>query len=153
MKHGVVPKRARYMSGWKEGMAEYCQPHNAFVIGERGWRHNNICSADLREEFLHGYTEGRQLYLARVEVDNLERDIEQKTARLTEIKSRIVSTAAAQLNPVLTPVERIDLATKVQRLHEERQQLRKELPQLESELAIKSRELDRLNQTMAATTQ
>ena len=52
----------------------------------------------------------------------------------------------------LTPAERIDLATEVQRLHEEKGRIEAELPDIEAELAIKRRELDKLSQTLAVTT-
>ena len=152
MKHDIVPDRADYMVGWEEGIREYCEPNNAFAVGERGWNHNNACPADLRKPFLHAYKEGRSLYQARLDVANLERDIEHKTARLAEANSQIVSTAAAQLNPALTAAERVELAARVQRLYDEKQRLRNELPDLETELVIKSRQLDRLDRTLASNT-
>lgn len=150
--HGVVPDRAEYRLGWEEGAREYCEPNNGFHVGERGWQHNNICPADLQAGFLTAYREGRSLYQARVSVANLEWELDQKTARLAEVKAQIVSTAASQLNGELTPTERIELAARVQRLLEEREQLRAEIPDVEAELAIKSRELDQLNRSLASVT-
>jgi hypothetical protein len=152
VRHGIVPDRDDYMAGWEQGVREYCTPNNAFDVGERGWGHDNVCPADQRTDFLAAYREGRSLYLARVEVANLERELDYKTARLGELKSAVVNTAAAQLNGDLTPAERIDLATEVQRLHEEKGRIEAELPDIEAELAIKRRELDKLSQTLAVTT-
>jgi hypothetical protein len=150
VEHGIVPDRSEYMVGWREGIREYCEPGNGFVIGERGWAHNNVCPSELRADFVDAYGEGRQLFLARSEVNNLQRELDQKTARLTEVKSQIVNVAAQQLNGDLTPTQRIELATQVQRLYDERETLRMEIPQIEAELAVKSRELDRLAQSLAA---
>ena len=152
VEHGVVPDRAEYMVGWEQGVREYCEPNNGFYVGERGWQHNNVCPADLRVGFLSAYKEGRSLYQARVDVANLEWAIDQKTARLPEVNTQIVSAAAAQLNGELPPAERIDLAARVQRLYAEKERLRAEIPDLEAELAIKSRELDRLEQSLASIT-
>ena len=152
MKQDIVPDRADYMLGWNEGVREYCQPNNGFSVGEHGWAHNNICPSDMRADFQHAWKEGRSLYQARAEVANLERELDRRTARLTEVKSQIVSVAAAQLNGDLTATERIDLATRVQRLYEEKEHLKVTIPDVEAELAFKSRELDRLSRTLAVVT-
>jgi hypothetical protein len=151
MEHGIAPNRASYMSGWEQGAREYCEPSNAYHIGERGWSHNNICPTDLRAGFLTAYQEGRRLYEARVTVANLEWEIDQKTGRLDAIKSEIISAGAAQLDPELTVEQRVELGTRVQRLLDEQTRLKQELPDLEAELAIKSRELDRLSGALAMT--
>ncbi len=149
VKHGIIPDRHGYMVGWDDGAREYCASNNAFSIGERGKGHNNICPTDLRANFLHAYQQGRSLYLARVAVANLERTFYQRTGRLEQVKAEIVATAAAQLNPVWTPAERIELLAKTKRLNDEKHQLQASIPQLEADLAIRARELDALSQTLA----
>lgn len=151
MKHDVMPDRAEYMVGWDQGIREYCEPTNGFRVGERGWDHNNVCPAELRASFETAYSEGRALYQARAEVANLEWELDQNRTRLSSVKSEIVSVAAAQLNAELTPTERIDLATRLQRLYEEKERLNAEIPDLEADLADKSRELENLSQTLASS--
>ena len=151
-KSGIVPDRTAYMTGWDEGAREYCEPNNGFSVGERGWQHNNICPSELRGSFLHAYNEGRSLYQARSDVLRLEQELEHKTARVANLKSQIVAAIAAQLEPQLSVSERVQLGTSVQRLHEEQRRLNAEIPALERELATRSRELDRLNQTLAGVT-
>jgi hypothetical protein len=137
------------MVGWDDGAREYCASNNAFSIGERGRGHNNICPTDLRTNFLHAYQQGRSLYLARMAVANLERTLYQQTGRVEQVKAEIVSTAAAQLNPVWTPAQRIELLAKTKRLNDEKHQLQASIPQIEADLAIRARELDALSQTLA----
>ena len=149
MQYGIVPDRAGYMLGWDEGVRQYCDPNNGFNAGQHGWDYQNVCPSDLREGFVEAYREGRRLYLARVAVANLEAEINRKTQRIEAIKSEMVSVASAQINPELTVDERIRLAAKLQNLHAERERLIAELPQLEHELAVKARELDRLSQLTA----
>jgi len=153
MEHGVAPDRASYMLGWQEGARDYCQPNNGFYIGERGWSHNNICPQELQGGFLTAYQEGQRLYQARLAVSNLEWEIDQKTGRLEAIKSEIISAGAAQLNGELTLEDRVQLGARVQRLLDEQARLKQELPDLETELAIKTRELDQLNRTVALSPQ
>lgn len=149
-RHGIVPDRAEYMLGWESGVREYCQPSNGFQVGEHGWRHDNVCPQDLQAGFLSAYREGLDLYQARAAVANLEWEIARKTERLAEVKTQIVTTAAAQLDAGLTAADRVELVSRVQRLHEEQQRLKREIPDLEAELLVKSRELDNLNRTLAA---
>lgn len=152
VEHGITPNRSQYMVGWEAGIREYCDPSNAYYAGERGWSHNNACPSDMRAAFLAAYEEGWVLYQARTDVANLEWEIDQKVARQSAVKSEIVSATAAQLDGSLTTAQRVELATRVQRLYDEQQRLGKEIPDLEAELVIKRRELDRLTATTASAT-
>ncbi|MGE0624252.1 MAG: DUF2799 domain-containing protein [Pseudomonadales bacterium] len=152
VEHGITPSRSQYMVGWEAGVREYCEPSNAYYAGERGRAHNNVCPADMRGAFLAAYEEGWTLYRARTDVANLEWEIDQKVARKSAVKSEIISATAAQLDGTLTTTQRVELATRVQRLYEEQSRLDKEIPDLEAELVIKRRELDRLTASMASAT-
>ncbi len=152
VEHGITPSRSQYMVGWEAGIREYCEPSNGYYVGERGWSHNNVCPSDMRGAFLAAYEEGWTMYRARTDVANLEWEIDQKVTRQSAVKSEIISATAAQLDPTLTTTQRVELATRVQRLYEEQQRLGKEIPDLEAELVVKRRELDRLTATTASAT-
>jgi len=149
--HGVVPDRAAYMAGWSQGADEYCRPGNGFKVGESGDDDNDICPAALRDEFERGYQSGRQLYLARSEVESLEHTIDQKRARLSEIDAEIVGSATSQFDPTLTPGERLQRLSWTQHLTDEKADLERAIPDLESELADKSAHLAMLQQQMASS--
>lgn len=149
VEHGIIPDRTAYMRGWQEGVTEYCQPNRAFEIGELGQGHDNVCPADMQSQFTAAYREGRRLYLARVEVSNLERLIGDKEHRLETVKAEIVSSAADQLDPMLTPADRVEMLAYTHRLTEEKQRLESEIPALVDELAHKQAELEHLRQTLA----
>jgi len=149
--HGIVPDRHGYMLGWEQGAREFCQPDNAFAVGERGASYNNICPEELRAEFVSAYSQGRTLYLARKAVNHIEREIHTNRSRLETVKSEIVASAAAQFSGTLLPEERLQLIARTQRLHEEQQDLEYELEELEHELIIKERELNSLNRALAST--
>jgi hypothetical protein len=150
VKHGIIPDRVGYMTGWNDGVREYCQPNNAFEIGERGAGHNNVCPLGMQAPFTTAYRQGRKLYLAWIEVSNLEKSINQKERRLQQIKADLVSSATEQLNPLLTTAERIELGAYTHRLYEERHRLKMELPALSSELAAKQTELDVLRHSLVS---
>ena len=149
VEHGIIPDRAGYMLGWEQGIQEYCQPNNAFAEGSRGVRYDNVCPAAMQADFIAAYKDGRSLFKARADVNRLRSLIFQKEARLEQGKTELVASAAEQLNPQLSPQERIELLARTRRLHEEQADIRVELPQLASELEQKSAELDSLSQTLA----
>ncbi len=149
VEHGIIPDRSGYMAGWNEGIREYCQPNNAFEIGELGRGHNNVCPGEMQTTFTTAYREGRKLYLLRVEVANIERAIAQSEQRLEAVKAEIVSSATHQLDPLLTPADRIELAAHTHRLTEERHRLQHDIPALLDELDDKQAELDGLRQSLA----
>ncbi|MBW2232031.1 MAG: hypothetical protein JRH17_16745, partial [Deltaproteobacteria bacterium] len=68
------------------------------------------------------------------------------------VKEEMVSTATAQLNPLLTPAARIELLAKIERLNGEKNRLAAQIPQLEDEFARKADDLEELNRSMAALT-
>ena len=152
VQHDVFPDRDSYMVGWEQGMREYCKPHNAFVTGERGQRYSNVCPASMDHEFQEAYQEGRELYLARAAVANLERKIVERENRLEVVKAEIVSSATSQLDPFLTPAQRIELIAYTQRLTEEKSRIHAEIPELEDQLAEQAQHLDALTQTLASVT-
>ena len=147
--HGVTPDRHGYMIGWNQGAREYCQPNNAFDVGERGAGHNNICPTGLAGSFLGAYQQGRKLFLARSAIAKLERLIHQKEYRVEQIKAEIVSSATDQLNPALAAAERIELLSRTKRLADERTKLGHELPALHDELDDRIRDLEVLNASLA----
>jgi hypothetical protein len=62
----------------------------------------------------------------------------------------MVMTVSAQLDPLLLPAHRIQLAARVKQLYDEKNRLKTEIPALEQELTIRTRELETLNEQMAA---
>jgi chromosome segregation ATPase len=103
----------------------------------------------MQTTFTRAYREGRKLYLLRVEVANIEAAIAQSEQRLEAVNAEIVSSATRQLDPLLAPADRIELAAHTHRLTEERHRLQHEIPALVDELDDKQAELDRLRQALA----
>lgn len=150
VKHGVIPDRDEYMAGWRDGVVDFCQPDNGFAIGSQGRGYANVCPNHLTRPFVAAYQNGRELYGLRSDVANLERRIQRSHARLDQLDSEIVASAAKQLDGELTPEERINLIALTQRLHEEKTRTEVELPQLQHRLDHKRAELDSLSRSLAA---
>lgn len=148
--HGVTPDRAAYQLGWQEGIVEFCTPRNAYEIGLRGDPVDSACPAPLRDAFVSAWDRGHRLCVARDRVAEIEQAIASKTLRLETIDEEMIVTASAQLDPLLLPAHRIQLAARVKQLYDEKVRLTAEIPALEKELAIRTSELEELNQKMAA---
>ncbi len=152
VKHGIIPDREGYMLGWREGIREYCAPYNAFSVGERGVRYDNICPNDLQADFIAAYKDGRALFKARGEVTRLQNLIARNESRREKIKAELLAAAAEQLNPMMTTQERVALLARMQRLNEEQRRIRRELPHHRYELQLKTTELESLNRLLASAT-
>jgi hypothetical protein len=152
VQHGIIPDREGYMLGWREGIREYCQPYNAFTVGERGVRYDNICPNDMQADFIAAYKDGRALYKARAEVNRLQNLIARNESRREHIKAELLTTAAEQLNPMMTTQERVALLARMQRLNEEQRRIRRDLPHQRYELQLKTTELESLNRLLASAT-
>ncbi len=149
--HGVTPDRAAYLAGWQQGIAEFCQPDNGFELGRSGEGHANVCPAAQRDAFLAAFDRGRSLFAAEARVREVESAIAQKTHRLHTIDEEMVATASAQLDPLLLPAQRIQLAARVKTLHDEKLRLKAEIPALEAELRLRLREFETLDGAVAST--
>ena len=145
---GIVPQRSGYLSGWNEGLSIYCTADNGFLLGQRGAAFNTVCNAERREPYASAYDNGRQLYLARQEVINLNHQIDHHVARLEYIKKDMVAVTTAQLTADLTTQERISLLAELEALASERATIKAELPHLEQALADAQDKLDRVSKIL-----
>ena len=149
VKHGVVPDRDSYLVGWHNGIEQYCQPTNGFAAGERGAGYGNVCPEHLQSAFFDAYTEGRQLYLARAEIKNLERLIHQKEHHLTKVKDDLVDAETLLIEGDLTSRERREVLEDTKALAQEQGQLETEIEDLKIEAAVKSDRLASLRHSLA----
>lgn len=146
---GIVPSRNSYMAGWQSGVREYCTADNGFNRGERGMQTNSICKGELREPFASAFENGRRLYLARLEVNRITKQLHNFDHRLEQIKHELVDLTAAQLNPKLLPEERIHMLAEMDSLRNESADIKAAIPQLEDDLYVSETELERINQELS----
>ena len=132
--HGVVPDSQTYREGWYQGIAEFCEPGNGYSTGVAGNPLPRVCPEPHRAGFQQAYNDGRRLFLARSEVEQIETSIQRTEARMDAITSELVEIAAAQIVPDLATEERIALGTRAQKLLAEQRRLRHDLPELHARL-------------------
>ena len=149
VKHGIVPDRNAYLAGWEEGVAQHCQPNNGFNAGERGASYSNVCPDNLKDSFYEAYQDGRRLFLAHSEINNLSRSISQKEYRLKQIKSQITSTEVRLVDDATPAIQRRELLEITKDLAQEQGRLHAEIQDLTVDVAVKTERLQRLRQTLA----
>ena len=147
---GIVPERNLYLSGWEEGLLAYCTADNGFQQGLHGRGFNSLCRDELREPYASAHADGRQLYIARRDVNQLRQTVRDQHNRIEQIKQEIIGVTTAQLAPDLTAEERLRLLAKLDDLADERAMLKAELPRTEQALMDAEDHLARLDQTFAA---
>jgi len=147
---GIVPNRGTYMAGWNDGLSAYCTADSGFRLGQRGAAFNTVCNAAMREPFASAYRDGRMLYQAQNEVNYLVNLIGNNEVRLAQIKQDMVAVGAAQLDPLLTPEERVNLLAQLDALVDERSAIQADLPELQRALTNAESELDQVNQTLVS---
>jgi hypothetical protein len=147
--HGVVPDRAQYTAGWNDGIQAYCTPENGFNVGENGATYNRICPANLESDFHAAYSNGRTLYVAESEVSQLENAIDQRSARIQEMKNEMQYAVNALVAPDTATTDRLFLLERTKSLSEEQGRLQSEIDRLSADLAVKRDRVESLRQTLA----
>ena len=120
------------------------------LLGASGKALNPVCQNDLREPFASAHADGREVFLARREVNRLAQTLSGHERRLVTVKEEMASVTAAQLQPELTAEERLRLITRLQALTEEHSQIKDEIPELQHALRIAEDQLAAIEQTLAA---
>lgn len=151
IKHDVRPDREAYLAGWREGVHQYCDPSNAFNVGERGAAYGNVCPPEMQEGFNSAYQEGRRLYLAQSELNQIHRAISEREQRLKDVKSELAAIAGYMIDSGATPGERAEMLLNAKDLAQEQGRLEGEIEDLKAEAAVKAERLENLRHNIAMT--
>ena len=115
--HNVAPDAERYLAGHREGLKSFCTYERGYALGRAGKSASGTCPAELRDDFLAGYRQGRELHgLAR---------------RLEEVNADIRKTKAGLSEPGVSPRTRGQLAERLEGLSREAAQLEQDIARLE----------------------
>ena len=147
--HGVVPDRAQYAAGWRDGIDHYCTPENGFDLGQSGDTYQRICPANLEEPFHTAYANGHTLYVASSEVAQLESAIDQRAARIDELQTEMRQSVDGLVAPSTATTDRLWLLERTKNLSEEQGRLQSEIDHLNADLAVKRANLEALRHTLA----
>lgn len=141
-KHGVAPDLEAYRSGREQGLREFCQPENGYLLGTRGAAYSGSCPVDLKDDFASAYDEGFELYSLRARVANAANELEASRRELAQAEQDLVALSALILDRETDNVARAQALLDAKNLAERQGQLRARIPQLEADRLAYQRELD-----------
>ena len=149
VKHGVIPQRESYLDGWTQGVRNYCTPENGFAIGDRGSSYANVCPDDLEPSFYAALLDGRRLFNARSEINDLERQLGYKEKRLQQIKQDINAKEAEIFTSTSSELRRRQLLAETKELAKEQGLIEEEIATIRANVAVKRDRLDDLRHALA----
>lgn len=148
-KHNVTPVLAHYLDGWNDGVLRYCTPQNGFNAGSSGNAYAGVCPADVEDEFLAAFGDGRELHTLRANVQQISHRISRDERRLVKIEDSVLHKEARLIASDGTPEERAHLIADLRLLSEEKGQLEQAVLDMEHELGRAEVELEHYRSDIA----
>jgi hypothetical protein len=148
-KYNVSPDLDAYRSGYAQGVETYCREANGFKVGSGGGAYGGICPAELEEDFLTGYRDGRHLYELNAAVSAVSGQISGKRHALHEVKETLSVKEAALLDKNTADSDRVLLAKDIYELGRRQGALESDISSLERELGARQAELGRFRESLA----
>ena len=84
---GIAPKADPWRAGRIEGLKAYCTPRNAYSVGQRGQKLSPVCTGDNIHRLEAANMRGIRWHRVSREIRDLERDIREINAALSELAS------------------------------------------------------------------
>lgn len=83
-RHGVQPDEARYLAGREIGLAQYCQPGNAFRLGMNGQEYRGVCPPEVDATFRRNNAAALEVQRSKSRIEEIDRQLSQKDHELAE---------------------------------------------------------------------
>lgn len=140
--YGVTADIMAYLDGRDEGLREYCKPQNGFRAGSEGRRYNNVCPQGLEAAFSQAHADGMGLYDRQIAAQNASDRLVHARRRADDLELIIADKSTAMISPSMTMEARINLGIELKQLTQEKVDLERSIPQLETDLNAAQSELD-----------
>ncbi len=88
-KYGISPDTTAYEAGRKIGLVSYCKVDSGFAQGDKGKSYAGVCQGKAEQRFLSGYRLGKELHLARSNLEEDQERMERIDRRLRSVRSEI----------------------------------------------------------------
>ena len=88
-KHGITPDTKAYLSGWNQGLLNYCTPLNGFTLGKQNKQRSSICPPQTANGFNQAYQLGNVIWKANYRVDQAESKILSIESTVNELNDRL----------------------------------------------------------------
>ena len=147
--YGVTADIMAYLDGRDEGLREYCKPQNGYRAGTEGRRYNNVCPPELEPAFSRAHADGMGLYDRRMAVQSTRNRLNQAKQRASDLELIIADKTTAMISPSITMESRINLGIELKQLTQEKVEVERSIPQLETDLNATQSELDSYRNSLA----
>lgn len=147
--YGVTADIMAYLDGRDEGLREYCKPWNGYRAGSEGHRYNNVCPPELEAAFSQAHADGMGLYDRQMAVQNARNRLNQAKRRADDLELIIADKTTEMISPSTTMEGRINLGIELKQLTQEKVEVEKSIPQLETDLNATQSELDAYRNSLA----
>lgn len=147
--YGVTADIMAYLDGRDEGLREYCKPQNGYRAGTEGRRYNNVCPPELEAAFSQAHADGKGLYDRQMAVQNARNRLNQARRRADDLELIIADKTTAMISPSTTMEARINLGIEIKQLTQEKVEVERSIPQLETDLNTAQSDLDSYRSSLA----
>jgi len=132
-KHGMVPSKKDYSSGYETGLKTYCTASNGYEVGRNGKRDPKICPKSLKTAFESSYRKGKSVYDAEKKVKDKANQIEKYEREINELQNSLASGKETAASAALIALKVDKLRLQQRNAEKEKEVLEKELAKIEAE--------------------
>jgi hypothetical protein len=143
----VVPDLDAYQAGRREGLLQYCAPANGYRLGNSGHRYNAVCPAGTERTFRAAYNTGRDIYLARTQVNNTASLINRKQQAIQSLEDDRQAKLTEMIRQGLSSEQRVLLLYDVTNIEKDIHTTNNDISALERDLEQQQAQLDHLLNT------
>ena len=143
--HGIQPDLASYQLGHRAGLTQFCTASNGFSQGRAGRKYNEVCPAELREQFVRGYNTGRELNRLHSEIDHMHSDARLKETEREELAERIQNIETVLVSGAISVKDRKTLLEQFKKLQSRHTTLENEIREMNLAVAKRQHEYDILD--------
>lgn len=152
---------SKIQAAHRDGIKKFCQPASALEFGKNGGVYRNSCTPEQETSWLPAYKKGRQIYITSeikktrmavqdldIEVRDLESDRYSLGRKLSLIPPSEVSTTTRRYDPVTKTYKEVRTRSEDDETLRRRQQLSREIDQLDSNISRARSDRDRARQKL-----
>jgi len=145
-RHGVTPDANAYYEGHEQGVRQYCVPGRGFRIAVSGGGYaNGFCPADLEQDFLYAYSDGRLVWDAIQRANDVRVRADEFRARAAEYEEDIRDEEYRLANEEdLSEDDRRTIRDRIRRLRRDRDTANDQANALSYDVTDADREVSRL---------
>jgi len=138
-----------YRKGWYEGIQRFCTEENGYQQGCQGAPFANLCPNEQASQYLDGYQSGYAVYLLQLEVDAMERAIDDKSDSLEQIWNQLDLVSRNLERRDADAPQRAGWLEQAHALTRRQDALRIEIDEMESELSARKAQLTQMRRAIA----